>query len=135
MAFDSRQYEWADMTLILGGSDITGFRGIKYTAKIEREPVHAKGRDPHSIQSGNNTYEGEVVLLQSEYDALVDAGEGSVLSLNLDAEVHYGNSPDPIRTNRIMGLRFTEEARESKQGDKFEEITLPFICLSIKNNV
>lgn len=135
MAFNSRQYEWADMTLILGGSDITGFRGVKYSAKIEREPVHAKGRDPHSIQSGNNTYEGEIVLLQSEYDALVDAGQGSVLSLSLDAEVHYGNAPDPIRTNRIMGIRFTEEARESKQGDKFEEITLPFICLSIKNNV
>ena len=133
--FDSRQYEWADLTLILGGRDITGIRAVKYTEKIEREALYAKGRNPHSIQSGNIAYEGEITMLQSEYEALVKAGKGSVLSLSLDCLFGYGNpsNGDAIITNRASGIRFTEAAREMKQGDKFEEITLPFICLNIKN--
>ena len=80
---NGREYEWADLTLILGGRDITGFRGLKYGEKIEREALHAKGRYPHSIQSGNVTFEGEITLLRSEYDALVKAGGGSILGLCL----------------------------------------------------
>jgi len=133
--FDSRQYEWADLTLILGGRDLTGIRAVKYTEKIEREALYAKGRNPHSIQSGNIAYEGEITMLQSEYEALVTAGNGSVLSLSLDGLFGYGNpsNGDAIITNRASGIRFTEAPREMKQGDKFEEITLPFICLNIKN--
>lgn len=135
MAFDSRQYEWSDLTLILGGIDIKGIRAIKYTEKIEREPVYAKGRNPHHIQSGNIAYEGEITMLQSSYQALVEAGNGSVLSLNLDGLFAYGNpsSGDAFLSDRATGIHFTEASKASKQGDKFLEITLPFICLNIKN--
>ena len=135
MAFDSRQYEWADLTLILGGQDITGIRSVKYTEKIERELIYAKGRYPQSIQSGNIAYEGEIALLQSDYEALVKAGNGSILSLSLDGLFAYGNpsAGDMLVTDRVLGIRFTEAAKELKQGDKFMEITLPFICIMIKN--
>lgn len=135
MTYDSRQYEWADLTLILGTRDITGIRAVKYSEKIEREHVYAKGRYPHSIQSGNVAYEGEITLLQSEYELLVKAGKGSVLSLSLDGIFAYGNpmNGDAITTDRAMGIRFTEAGKEFKQGDKFQEITLPFICIRIKN--
>ena len=135
MAFNSRQYEWADLTLILGGRDIIGIQAVKYTEKIEREAVYAKGREPHSIQSGNIAYEGEIMVLQSEYEALVKAGKGSVLSLSLDALFAYGNpsNGDAITTDRCSGIRFTEAAKDNKQGDKFQEIALPFVCLNIKN--
>ena len=135
MAFNSRQYEWADLTLILGGRDISGVRAVKYTEKIEREAVYAKGREPHSIQSGNISYEGEIMVLQSEYEALVKAGNGSVLSLNLDALFAYGNPSDgdAITTDRASGIRFTEAGKDLKQGDKFQEISLPFVCINIKN--
>lgn len=132
--FNSRQYEWADLTLVLGGRDITGFRGIKYSEKIEREPVYAKGRHPHSIQSGNISYEGEITILQSEYEALVKAGKGSILSLSIDAICSYGNptNGDALINDRIEGIRFTEAPKELKQGDKFMEITLPFLALNVK---
>ncbi len=132
--FDSREYEWADLTLILGGRDITGIRAVKYGSKIEREAVYAKGRYPHAIQSGNIAYEGEITLLRSEYEALVKAGNGSVLSLSLDGLFNYGNPDEgnPLTSDRASGIRFTESMKEDKQGDKFQEITLPFICLRIK---
>ncbi len=135
--FNSREYEWADLTLILGGRDVTGFRAIKYTEKIEREAIYAKGRNPHTIQSGNIAYEGEITLLQSEVQSLEKAGKGSILSLALDALVGYGSplNGDVITTDRVQGLRFTESPKEMKQGDKFQEITMPFICLNIKRGV
>lgn len=134
--FDSRQYEWADLTLILGGRDVTGIRAVKYTESIEREPVYAKGRQPHSIQSGNIEYKGEIAMLQSEYEALVIAGKGSVLSLSLDGLFSYGNpaNGDAMISDRCSGIRFTEAAKDIKQGDKFQEIKLPFVCLNIKNH-
>ncbi len=132
--FNSREYEWADITVILGGRDLMGIRGVKYTEKIEREAIYAKGRTPHSIQSGNLSYEGEFTLLQSEVDALERAGNGSLFSLSLNAEVSYGNpiKGDAMHTIRIEGIRFKENTKSIKQGDKMMEITLPFIALNIR---
>lgn len=135
--FDSRQYEWADLTLILGGRDITGIRGVKYEKTIEREAIYAKGRKAHSIQSGNEVVTGEIRLLQSEFEALVQAGHGSILGLSVDALVSYGKTTDgnAMMTDRIETIRFTSEANEINQNDKFQEITLPFIALDIKRQV
>lgn len=133
--FDSRQYEFADLTLALGGRVITGFRGIKYSSKQEKELVYGKGNQPQSIQKGNISHEGEITLLQSELETLRLAGRGSVLGLRLDAVVIYGDpaNGDTLVTDKIRGIEFTEDPKELKQGDKFMEVTLPFICLRIEN--
>lgn len=135
MSFNSRQYEWGDITLILGGRDVTGIRAIKYTEKGEKEALFAKGRHAHSIQTGNITVEGEITVLQSELIALEKAGNGSILGLNLDAVVAYGNPSlgDAMTTDRIVGVSFTEAAKEMKQGDRNMEITIPFIALAVVN--
>lgn len=137
MAFDSREYEWGDITVIFGGKDLTKIRGIKYSEKIEREAVYGKGRNPVAIQSGNISVEGEVTMLQSDYEALVQAGDGSVLSLSVDIETSYGNPADgnSMMTDRVVGARLTEAAKEFKQGDKFMEITLPFVALQVLNRI
>ena len=124
MAFDSREYEFADLTLVLGGKDITGFRGIKYTTKQDKEPVYGKGNEPLKIQKGNKSHEGELTILQSEYETLVaNSPSGSILDLQLDAVVAYGNpgNGDMLITDVLQGLQFTEESKEVKQGDKFME--------------
>jgi hypothetical protein len=135
--FNSRQYEWADLTLILGGKDVTGIRAAKYGEKMEREAIYAKGRDAHSIQTGNSAVEGEITVLQSEYEAMVKAGGGSIMSLSLDGLFAYGNplNADAIITDRVLGIRFTENVKEFKQGDKFMEISLPFVALRVQNQV
>lgn len=131
---NGRQYEFADLTLIMGGRDVSGFRGIKYTTKQEKEAIYGKGNKPLSIQKGNVSYEGEITLTQSEYETLVALGNGSVLNLNLNAIVSYGNplKGDVMITDAILGLQFTEESKEMKQGDKFMEIKLPFVALDVQ---
>lgn len=131
---NGRQYEFGDLTLYLGGRDVTGFRGIKYASKQEKEVLYGKGNRGLSIQKGNISHEGEISLAQSELETLKALGGGSVLNLNLNAVVVYGNPSkgDVMITDKLFGMQFTEESKEVKQGDKFMEVTLPFVCLDIE---
>ena len=137
MAFNSREYEWADVTLIIGGRDIRTIRGVKWSRKIEREAVYGKGREPIAIQSGNNAYEGEFAMLQSDFDAIEAASGDDILSASVDFEVTFGNpsNGDALKTHRGLGVRFTEDTLDMKQGDKFAEITVPWLATRIQKNV
>ena len=132
---NTREFEWADISLIVAGRDIKGFRGVKYSEKQEKEAVHAKGNRPHCIQSGNITYEGELTLLQSEYETLRLAMRGSILSGSLSMVVAYGNPSkgDVMVTDVLSGCEFTEDSTGWKQGDKFQEKSIPFVFLSKKS--
>ena len=123
--------------MILGGRDVTGIRGIKYNTKQEKEVLYGKGNRGLSIQKGNIENEGEITVTQSELETLRTVGNGSVLNLHLDATVCYGNPSkgDVMITDKINGLQFTEEPKEISQGDKYMEITLPFIALEIEKGV
>ncbi len=132
---NTREYEWSDVTVVLAGRLVTGLRGVKYSAKQEKELLHAKGNKPHSIQRGNKTYDGEITLLQSEYEALKKASGGDILDASIDIVAAYGNptAGDVITTDMLVGVEFTEDNTEWKQGDKFQEKTLPFIYLDQKS--
>lgn len=132
---NTREYEWSDVTVVMAGRPVTGLRGVKYSAKQEKELLHAKGNKPHSIQHGNKTYDGEITLLQSEYEALKQASGGDILDASLDIVAAYGNptAGDVITTDVLVGVEFTEDNTEWKQGDKFQEKTLPFLFIDLKN--
>lgn len=133
--FNSREYEWSDVNVVAAGRPVTGIRGVKYSSKQEKEVLHAKGNKPHSIQRGNKTYDGELTVTQSEYEALRAAGGGDILDISIDIVVAYGNPSkgDVITTDLLMSVEFTEDNTEWKQGDKFQEKSLPFIFLDKKN--
>lgn len=131
---NGRQYEFADMSLLLAGRDVSGFRGINYKSTQEKEPYYGKGNRPMSIQRGNVSHTGTLFLAGSELEALKRLGNGSVLNLNLNAVVAFGNPSlgDDMVTDTIIGLEFTEEEKEYKQGDASVEFELPFVALDIK---
>ena len=74
--FNSREYEWADVSVVAAGRMITGIRGVTYTSSQEKEALYGKGNKPHSIQRGNKTFAGSIRLLQSELEALELAAGG-----------------------------------------------------------
>lgn len=123
------------MSVVMAGRMVTGLRGVKYSAKQEKELLHAKGNKPHSIQRGNKTYDGEITLLQSEYEALKQACGGDILDSSLDIVAAYGNpsAGDVITTDILIGVEFTEDNTEWKQGDKYQEKTLPFLFIDKKS--
>ena len=130
--FDTREYEWNDVTILIGTRIIAGARGVKYSNKQEKELIYGKGDEPYAIQKGNKSHEGELTLAMSELLALQDESPtGSVLDLQVDITVCYGNPAqgDVMHTDKLMGVQFTDEPQEMKQGDKFSEHSLPFIFL------
>ncbi len=133
--FDTREYEWSDITLIVAGRDVKGFRGVKYTEKQEKEALYAKGNKAHSIQRGNISYEGELTMTQSEYELLRMSMGGSILNGRvLQITVAYGNPSkgDLMITDTLLHVEFTEDSTEWKQGDKFQEKSLPIIFMDKK---
>ena len=133
--FNSREYEWSDINVVMAGRNVTGFRAVSYTSKQAKEALYAKGNKPHSIQRGNKSYEGSISLVQSEYEALKQAAGGDILDASIDLVVSYGNPTkgDTIVTDLLQGVEFTDDKTEWKQGDKFQEKELPFIFLDKKN--
>ena len=133
--FNSREYEWSDINVVMAGRNVTVFRAVSYTSKQEKEALYAKGNKPHSIQRGNKSYEGSISLVQSEYEALKQAAGGDILDASIDLVVSYGNPTkgDTIVTDLLQGVEFTDDKTEWKQGDKFQEKELPFIFLDKKN--
>lgn len=133
--FNSREYEWSDINVVMAGRNVTGFRAVSYTSKQEKEALYAKGNKPHSIQRGNKSYEGSISLVQSEYEALKQAAGGDILDASIDLVVSYGNPTkgDTIVTDLLQGVEFTDDKTEWKQVDKFQEKELPFIFLDKKN--
>lgn len=134
--FNSKEYEWSDVNVVAAGRMITGLRGVKYSEKQDKELIYAKGNKPQGVQTGNIEYSGELTLLQSEYEALRVAAGGSILKASLDIVVSYGNPSkgDVITTDILVGCQFTEDNTEWKQGDKFQEKSLPFIFVDKKKD-
>lgn len=133
--FDSREYEWADVNVVIAGRLVTGLTGIEYSEEQEKEATYAKGNKPHSIQRGNKKYEGKVTVLQSEYEALRQACGGSILDASMDIVCSYGNPSkgDTMTTDMLVGVEFTKDDTKWKQGDKHQEKELPFIFLDKKS--
>lgn len=131
---NTREYEWSDVTVVMAGRDVTGLRGVKYSSKQEKELLYAKGNKPHAIQRGNKDFSGEITLLQSEYEALKTSAGGDVLNITFDIVVCVGtpSKGDVITTDILINCEITEDNTEWKQGDKFQEKTLPFIFLDKK---
>ena len=136
--FNSNEDGYANINVVLAGRPITGLRGVKYKITQEKEVIHASGNEPHGVGRGNKTYEGEIVVLQSELEALTRAaGVGKNITdlRNLDIVVAYAAEEGlPLVTDIIKYAEFTESEKGMSQGDKFSEHTLPFIALGIEFN-
>lgn len=132
--FNSREYEWADVSVVAAGRMITGIRGVSYTSSQEKEALYGKGNKPHSIQRGNKTFSGAIRLLQSELEALELAAGGDALNISFNIVVAYGNplKGDVITTDLLVGCEITAIPKGLNQNDKFMEIELPLVMLDVK---
>tara|TARA_R110002050_G_scaffold295237_1_gene453866 strand:+ start:23588 stop:24001 length:414 start_codon:yes stop_codon:yes gene_type:complete len=131
--FNTKQFAWSNLEIALGGRVLTGARGVEYTSKKEKELLHGRGENPHSIQSGNKTYEGNLILLQSEVEALQRQLSDDEDLTDLDAVnitvAYVPKAGANVVTHILKNVEFTEDPRGMKQNDKFQEITLPILFL------
>lgn len=139
MAFNSKQYSFSDVRVIVLGREIEGFRGVSYKISQEKEHLHGRGKKALSIQSGPQTIEGELMLLQSEVIALTTAiqlvdPKAKLTDVSFDIVVTYGEGTT-AKTDVIRSCEFTEYEKGMENGDKFMEVSLPFLALDVDENL
>lgn len=136
---NTKQFAWSDVKINLLGRTLIGVQGVSYKASVEVEPVFGRGNKPLSMQSGNYTFEGEIMLLQSELEALRAAVKAinplyKITDISFDLVVAYGDGLNAV-TDIVLGCQITEYEKGMEQNDKFMEITLPFVALDIQEGV
>lgn len=139
MAFQSKQYAWSDVRVVLLGRELVGIQGIKYKSAQEKEFVYGRGNEPLSIQSGNKAYDGTLTILQSELEALDAAVQAvnpnyDLTAVSFDIVVSYGDGTNST-TDIVQSVEITEYEKGLEQADKNMKIELPFMALGIKRNV
>lgn len=142
MGFNSREYEFADIKVAIMGVELSGLRGLTYKTSQEKELVYGAGNTAKSIQRGNKKNEGTLTVLKSDYDALNGAARTAGYQNIVDVPgrlinitcVYEKISDAMLATDTLITVEFTEFEDGMKQGDKFKEISLPFIFLQLKQS-
>lgn len=140
MGFDTREFEFSDTKVSLLGRELTGLRGVKYKKSQEKEAVYGAGNEPKSIQRGKKNYDGTLMMLKSDFDALNTAAVAAGYEDIVDVPGHLINitvvySKDgsaALKTDRILNVEFTEYEDGLENADKFKEVSLPFIALKVR---
>lgn len=139
MVINNREYEWGDITVFVLGRPVKGITGIEYTSKRSKESRYGQGVEPKSIQRGRREYEGTITLMQSEVIALNKAaqqgGYKDLLDVEVDIVVSYASDNGIVATDSILQASFSELPKGMKEGDLQSEHALPFVCLSIVQEV
>lgn len=134
--FDSKDCEWADMTVMFSGSPLTKIRGLKYKAAKDKQLLHGAGDEPISIQGGNRTYDGQIKVLKGALDdmnrAAIAAGGDDILDMQFDIVITYKpKGTRPLQTDMLVGVEIKEFEKGWDQGAKNMDITLPIVFLKL----
>ncbi|MCX6232617.1 MAG: hypothetical protein NTZ33_13860 [Bacteroidetes bacterium] len=137
--FNSSEYSWKDIEVILLGRSISRILEIKYKGSQETKEIYGKGSEPQAIAKGNKKYEGDIKIGQSELEAMIDkvkviTGSSDPLDLPpFNISVAYVKN-GMIRTDVCIGVVLKDVEKALKQGDTDMEVSVPFSCVKIKYN-
>lgn len=137
--FNSKEYAWVDVNVVLLGKPVVGLRGIEYKSKRQKEALYATGKKARGIQMGRKEYEGTVTVLQSELIAMQAAakakGYDDVTDLEFDIIVSYVSESGVVQNDKVVNASITEAPNNMKEGDLYSEHALPFIACDVEYNV
>lgn len=137
MGFNSEEYAWKDMQVVMAGRPVTGITGVSYTTERNLEYNYGAGDRPHSVQKGNKSYPGEITLNQSEAEALIRSakaqGADDLTDISFDVVVNYAKSvTDPQVTDILRGCHISSLPKGWQQGDTKMTVTLAMMILKIE---
>lgn len=129
MSFNSEEYSFNNMTIVMGGRPVAGCLGLKYKISRKTTHIYAKGRTPHARTKGNKVYTGTLTLLRSELIAFEKSlGNGKdCTDATFDIIAAYGEVGSLITTDMLKDVDITECERGLMEGDEFEKIELPIM--------
>jgi hypothetical protein len=136
--FDSKECEWADMSVLFAGATLTKITGITYKALKAKQLLHGAGDEPISIQSGNRTYEGSIKVLKGALDdmnrAALASGGRDILDMQFDIVITYKpKDARLLQTDVLRSVEVKDFAKGWDQGAKSMEITLPILFMRLES--
>jgi hypothetical protein len=137
MAFDSKEYGWVDIQIVFAGRPIVGCTEIKYKEKAEREFIYGLGKKPVAYADGMQEVDGNITLLQSEFEALVrslPAGKTPTSLAPFDIIIAYIDDTSLSVKDIVKSVLLTEYEKGGKKGDLNMEISLPFKAAEVQLN-
>lgn len=134
--FDSKECEWADMTVTFAGAPIAKVTGIKYGVKQNKEHLYAAGNKPISIQSSKKEFTGEIKMLKGALDAIntaaVAVGGDDITDLAFDLVIFYKpKGARPPQTDTVIGVQISDYMKGWDTQSTHMEITCPFLAMDI----
>lgn len=141
MYFDSQEVAYADMSVRIFDSTLAKLRGIGYEKEVETELLYAAGNEAVGIQDGNIKNSGNLKILngglQQLNKAAKAAGYADILAVPYQAIVitvmYREGFGRPLETDILRGVKFSKYDKGMSQNDKFKEVEMPFLYLSLSD--
>lgn len=135
----AREFSGKDVQVSALGRPIA-LTEIKYKAKQEKKNKHVLGKKtPYAKIIGRKEYEGEMVLPQSELEAIqrsLPAGKDPLDIAQFDVLVMYiDEGTGLIITDKLKDCEFTELEKGMKQDDESMDVTMPLNIGEILYNI
>lgn len=128
------RYSWEDITVHLPHGPLLDIESIEYSDSVEKEAIYGKGSMPRGYGIGNYEGEGKLTLKREEFNRLMDYVRAQKTSLYrlppFNITVSYANDDQPITTDRLKGVSFTETSTSASQGDTSVNVELSYIILN-----
>ncbi len=140
MEFNSAEYAWKDLEVVMLGRPLVRILEVKYKISQETKEIYGRGSEPLGIQEGNRKYEGELKIGQSELEALTKKAQELVPGSDptrlpqFNLSVAY-EKDGTLTRDVLVGVKLNEFEKGMKQGDSDMEVSLPFKFLGIKLRV
>lgn len=134
MLINGKNYDWANITLVLFGVPVVGITDISWKEDNINVNNYGAGRYPVSFGQGNVSYSGSMTLYKEEVLAIINAAPGKSLANIPPVSVILQYSGDGVNynTEEIQNVRFLSEDFKAKQNDTSLLMTVPFIFAGIK---
>lgn len=136
---NTREYSGKDVKIGFLGREVSAI-SISYTATQAKTNMYVLGKkDPYAKTVGRKEYEGELVLPQSEFEALqrsLPAGSDILDIAPFDISVLYIDEvTNVIVADVLKNVEFSEYTKEMAQDTEMMEVTIPLSIGNILLNV
>ena len=114
------EYCWADISVLIAGTPVTGITGIDYKDDQEVADIYGAGRYPVSRSKGRITCTGKITLLSTEINALVRKTPNGRLQDLKPFTIVVSYIPDDggkVVTDKLRNCQFKSNERSWTEGD------------------
>jgi hypothetical protein len=130
---NGREYGWGDIIINLGGSPVTGIRGIKYGQNQEKEDIYGAGRNVVSRGYGRISCTASITLLAGTVFSLQQgAPKGQLHRIHpFPITVVYQPTTGPMVTDVLKNAEVKSVELSWVEGDMSKEVELELIISEI----